>query len=70
MTTEEEKDEAERGNAEWARIMPPLYAASWERLELCRDALALALLDGGVPLRMAKELANRCTARLQEPLDQ
>lgn len=63
-------DEREAGYRDYYLRLPPLQGASWERLELCRDALALALMDAGIGIRLAKELAARCTARLQEPLDQ
>lgn len=63
-------DEREAGYRDYYLRLAPLAGASWERLELCREALAMALLEAGLGIRQAKELAERCVERLKEPLDQ
>jgi hypothetical protein len=50
--------------------LPPLQGASLERLQLCRDALAIVLLESGIKLSDVSRLAAACVRRLQEPLDQ
>jgi len=62
-------DERAAAYADIEATKPPLLGASIERLQLCRDAIAITLLEAGIPVRQISRLAALCVVRLQEPLD-